>query len=88
MPAYVIGGICTLCVAFSSDRFKERGFHFAIPTMLACLGYLLLIITRESSTIVRYICLTIAVSGNFASVPPMVTKQIEAQRWSGETRLL
>ncbi|GJJ76985.1 hypothetical protein EMPS_09344 [Entomortierella parvispora] len=41
--------------------------------MLACLGYLLLIITRESSTILRYMCLTVAVCGNFSAVPPMVS---------------
>ncbi|KAG0275755.1 hypothetical protein BGZ95_008417 [Linnemannia exigua] len=72
-PAYAIACICTLIGAFSSDRFRERGFHFAIPTGTACIGYILLIITKDSSTLVRYCCLTLTAIGNFAAVPPMVS---------------
>ncbi|KAG0380912.1 hypothetical protein BGX24_002988, partial [Mortierella sp. AD032] len=70
-PAYAIACIFTLIGAFSSDRLKERGFHFAIPTATACIGYILLIITKDGSTLVRYCCLTLAAIGNFAAVPPM-----------------
>ncbi|KAF9086770.1 hypothetical protein BGX29_001237 [Mortierella sp. GBA35] len=72
-PAYAIACVFTLIGAFSSDRHRERGFHFAIPTATACLGYILLIVTKESSTIVRYACLTLTAIGNFAAVPPMVS---------------
>ncbi|KAF9120908.1 hypothetical protein BGW39_010993 [Mortierella sp. 14UC] len=72
-PAYAIACACTLIGAFSSDRHRERGFHFAIPTGIACTGYILLIVTRDSSTIARYCCLTLTVIGNFAAVPPMVS---------------
>ncbi|KAF9965477.1 hypothetical protein BGZ70_004784 [Mortierella alpina] len=73
VPAYLIACVCTLLCAFSSDYHKERGLHFAIPTGTACLGYILLIWSRESSTAVRYVCLTITTIGNFSAVPPMVS---------------
>ncbi|KAG0203422.1 hypothetical protein BGX28_004280 [Mortierella sp. GBA30] len=73
VPSYLIACLCTIINAFSSDYQKERGLHFAIPTATACLGYILLIVTKEGSTIIRYICLTIASIGNFSAVPPMVS---------------
>lgn len=79
-PAYAIACICTLIGAFSSDRHRERGFHFAIPTGTACIGYILLIVTKDGSTLVRYCCLTLAAIGNFAAVPPMVTIKSERER--------
>ncbi|KAF9339435.1 hypothetical protein BGZ91_005895 [Linnemannia elongata] len=72
-PAYAIACVCTLFGAFSSDRHRERGFHFAIPTATACIGYVLLIFTKDGSTLARYCCLTLAAIGNFAAVPPMVS---------------
>lgn len=79
-PAYAIACICTLIGAFSSDRHRERGFHFAIPTGIACIGYILLILTKDSSVLARYCCLTLAAVGNFAAVPPMVTIESERKR--------
>ncbi|KAF9924827.1 hypothetical protein BGZ65_008124 [Modicella reniformis] len=72
-PAYAVACFATIYCAFSSDRSKERGFHLAAAGAIACLGYILLIVTRNSSTIVRYICLTITASGNFSTLPPMVS---------------
>ncbi|KAG0306693.1 hypothetical protein BGZ98_001894 [Dissophora globulifera] len=72
-PAYAVACVATLLCAISSDRTKERGLHFAVPALVACIGYVLLIVTRESSTGVRYISLTIAAIGNFCAVPPMVS---------------
>ncbi|KAG0286597.1 hypothetical protein BGZ98_005022 [Dissophora globulifera] len=72
-PAYVIACIFTVLGAFSSDRFRERGYHFASPTFLGCLGYILLIVTRHSSTLHRYVSLTVTAIGVFASFPPMLS---------------
>ncbi|KAF8935657.1 hypothetical protein BGZ58_004874 [Dissophora ornata] len=70
-PAYATACVATLFCAFSSDLKKERGFHFAVPAAIACLGYVLLIVTRDGPTSMRYICLTITAVGNFSIVPPM-----------------
>ncbi|KAG0214936.1 hypothetical protein BGX28_001142 [Mortierella sp. GBA30] len=71
-PAYVAGCICTILAAISSDRHRERGFHYAIPILAGALGFILLIVLEHHSTAVRYIGLTVAVSGVFSSVPAMV----------------
>ncbi|KAF9364531.1 hypothetical protein BGX34_001249 [Mortierella sp. NVP85] len=72
-PAYAVACAATLFFAFSSDRFKERGYHLAVPGAISCLGYLLLIVTRNGSTAIRYVCLTITAIGNFSTLPPMVS---------------
>ncbi|KAF9167629.1 hypothetical protein DFQ26_003785 [Actinomortierella ambigua] len=73
VPAYAVACVCTIVVAFSSDRFRERGYHYAGPSFFGCLGYILLIVTRNSSTAARYISLTIAAVGIFSSVPSMLS---------------
>ncbi|KAF9948015.1 hypothetical protein BGZ70_002402, partial [Mortierella alpina] len=71
-PAYVVGCFCTILAAISSDRHRERGFHYAVPILMGALGFALLIALEHHSTAVRYIGLTVAVSGVFSSVPAMV----------------
>ncbi|GJJ75758.1 MFS transporter, ACS family, allantoate permease [Entomortierella parvispora] len=72
-PAYVIACLFTILCAFSSDRFRERGIHYAFPTVIGCLGYILLIVTKDSHVVNRYVSLTVAASGVFAAVPPMLS---------------
>ncbi|KAG0347967.1 hypothetical protein BG004_006445 [Podila humilis] len=72
-PAYIIACLFTIAFAFSSDHFRERGIHYAFPTFVGGIGYVLLIVTKESSTAARYISLTITASGVFASVPAMLS---------------
>ncbi|KAF9205705.1 hypothetical protein BGZ49_003681 [Haplosporangium sp. Z 27] len=72
-PAYVIACFFTILVAFSSDRFRERGYHYSLPTFVGCLGYILLIVTKDSHVVNRYVSLTVAASGVFSSVPPMLS---------------
>jgi len=73
VPVYAVACFFTLLSAYSSDKNKERGFHGAIPTFLAALGYLLLILTRNSSTAARYISLMICTSGIYSFVPIMLS---------------
>ncbi|KAK3829570.1 MAG: major facilitator superfamily domain-containing protein [Linnemannia elongata] len=72
-PAYIIACLFTILFAFSSDRFRERGIHYAFPTFIGGIGYILLIVTKDSSTVSRYISLTVTASGVFASVPAMLS---------------
>ncbi|KAF9579896.1 hypothetical protein BGW38_003662 [Lunasporangiospora selenospora] len=71
-PAYAVACVCTLLAAISSDRRRERGFHYAIPILLGVVGFTLLVVLESHSTSVRYVGLTIAVSGVFSAVPAMV----------------
>jgi len=72
-PAYIIACLFTIVFAFSSDRFRERGIHYAFPTFVGGIGYILLIVTKDSSTAARYVSLTVTASGVFASVPAMLS---------------
>ncbi|KAK5821843.1 major facilitator superfamily domain-containing protein [Linnemannia elongata] len=72
-PAYIIACIFTIIFAFSSDRFRERGIHYAFPTFVGGIGYVLLIVTKDSPTVNRYVSLTVTASGVFASVPAMLS---------------
>ncbi|KAG0288679.1 hypothetical protein BGZ98_004173 [Dissophora globulifera] len=68
-PVYACACICTLIFAISSDRFSERGYHAALATSLAAIGYILLIVTRYSSLAARYVSLIICTSGVYSFVP-------------------
>ncbi|KAG0310546.1 hypothetical protein BGZ99_000306 [Dissophora globulifera] len=68
-PVYACACICTLFFAISSDRFSERGYHAALATSLAAIGYILLIVTRYSSLAARYVSLIICTSGVYSFVP-------------------
>ncbi|KAG9324800.1 hypothetical protein KVV02_004673 [Mortierella alpina] len=72
VPIYTVACFCTLLCAYSSDRFTERGFHVAAPMFIAAVGYVLLIITRHSSLVLRYISLVICTSGVYAAIPVLL----------------
>ncbi|KAF9081307.1 hypothetical protein BGX23_001031 [Mortierella sp. AD031] len=71
-PAYAVACLATILVAVSSDHHRERGLHYALPTLLAILGYILLIVLEHKSAAVRYVGLTVTVTGVFSAVPSMV----------------
>lgn len=72
VPIYMTACFCTLLCAYSSDRLSERGFHITGATFVATAGYILLIITRQSSLALRYISLVICSSGVHAVLPVLL----------------
>ncbi|KAG0310547.1 hypothetical protein BGZ99_000307 [Dissophora globulifera] len=71
-PIYVTACIFTIIAAITSDRYRERGYHYALPTFLGGIGYILLIVTRNSSTARRYVSLVVTTTGVFTGVPAML----------------
>ncbi|KAG0052482.1 hypothetical protein BGZ83_002512 [Gryganskiella cystojenkinii] len=69
VPVYVVACLSTILLAVSSDRLSERGYHGAFAEALACLGYVLLVVTRHSSLAARYISLVICASGVYSAIP-------------------
>jgi len=61
--------LATLSLAWSSDHFSERGYHAAFAEAVACLGYVLLIVTRDSSLGARYVSLMICAMGVYSAIP-------------------
>ncbi|KAF9406240.1 hypothetical protein BGZ94_003189 [Podila epigama] len=70
-PAFAAATVCTIACAISSDRFRERGFHCAVPSVAACIGFILLIVTKDSAVGPRYASLTLTCCGVFSNAPAM-----------------
>lgn len=76
VPIYVVACFSVISFTYSSDRKKERGFHLAILSFMAMIGYGLLVLTRHSAVGARYVSLMICTSGTYGYVPVMLS-------WSG-----
>ncbi|KAF8939303.1 major facilitator superfamily domain-containing protein [Dissophora ornata] len=72
-PIYVFACLFTILLAVSSDRFSDRGYHAAFSTIVAAVGYMLLIILREYSVAARYVSLVICTCGVYSFVPVMLS---------------
>ncbi|KAG0243923.1 hypothetical protein BGW41_000756 [Actinomortierella wolfii] len=70
-PAFFCAALTCLLCAFLSDRYQARAVFCMVPCWIGSLGYILLIIFRNHSPAVRYVCLTITTCGVFSSAPAM-----------------
>ncbi|KAG0376598.1 hypothetical protein BGX24_007504 [Mortierella sp. AD032] len=70
-PAFAAATVTTIICSISSDRFRERGLHCFVPSVVGCIGFILLIVTKDSSVSARYISLTVTCCGVFSSAPAM-----------------
>ncbi|KAI9238217.1 MAG: major facilitator superfamily domain-containing protein [Podila humilis] len=70
-PAFAAATITTIICAVSSDRFRERGLHCFVPSVVGCIGFILLIATKDSSVAARYVSLTVTCCGVFSAAPAM-----------------
>ncbi|EJT98502.1 MFS transporter [Dacryopinax primogenitus] len=69
VPPYVIGAITVLCMAYSSDRFKERTYHTLAGVTVVIIGLALAIGIPLENTKGRYGGLIILLMGTFVSTP-------------------
>jgi MFS family permease len=70
-PAFAAATVTTIICAMSSDRFRERGLHCFVPSVVGCIGFIMLIVTKDSSVSARYVSLTVTCCGVFSSAPAM-----------------
>lgn len=66
-PMYVAGFVCSIIVAWSSDRFNDRAFHMAGCALVSALGFMIPLITLNNTA--RYIALVVGISGFVSLVP-------------------
>jgi hypothetical protein len=64
-PPYLLATVVAFCVALSSDRRKERGWHIAIPMMFSCVGFIISVATLNRAA--RYAAAFVYISGCFSS---------------------
>lgn len=67
---YVVGTICLLITSWSSDWFRERGFHLASSFVLALIGCIILIALPVSQMGAGYFATFLITAGAFT--PPVL----------------
>ena len=69
VPPYVIGTICLLCFAFSSDHFHERTMHILVGLGIVIVGLILVITLPLENIHGRYGGLVVLLAGTFIAAP-------------------
>lgn len=64
-PPYLFGAVISFLVAYSSDRFNERGWHISAPMAVAIIGFIISAATLNNP--VRYFASFLYCSGAFAA---------------------
>lgn len=64
-PPYLLATVCALCVAHSSDRLGERGWHISIPMLIAAVGFIVSAATLNTG--VRYFASFLFICGCFSA---------------------
>lgn len=64
---YCAGTVVAILVAWSSDKFKDRAWHMAGSAFVACIGWLIPLVTLNTQA--RYVALVLGISGLVSMVP-------------------
>lgn len=70
-PPYIFAALRSLVNAWNSDRTKERGYHFAGPIAVGCIGYIVCLATENRDA--RYAASFIFVGGMYFANPLVST---------------
>jgi MFS family permease len=70
VPPYATAFVVMLVASYSSDHFKERGYHIVSLMAVAAIAYALLATLPEESLGGKYACVCIAVACVYATYPP------------------
>jgi hypothetical protein len=69
VPPYVIGTICLLVFAYSSDRLHERTLHILVGLLIVIIGLIIVILLPLSNVHGRYGGLVVLLAGTFIAAP-------------------
>ncbi|KAJ0109783.1 hypothetical protein J7T55_004333 [Diaporthe amygdali] len=64
-PPYLAAAVAAFLTAYSSDRWRERGFHISIPQAVACIGFIISAATLDNAA--RYGAAFLYIGGCFSS---------------------
>ena len=64
--------VVQVLASFSADHFNARGFHIIGLAILGFLGFIIAAELPADAFATRYGCLIMAMSGMFATIPPML----------------
>ncbi|KAL6243467.1 hypothetical protein RBB50_009459 [Rhinocladiella similis] len=86
VPAWSIGFVVSLVVAYSGDKLNARGYHAAFTATLGGVGFLACAVLPAHAYKARYGCLLLASCGAFPTLAPLagwVTCNAPGQRTVG-----
>lgn len=69
VPPYVLGTLCLLAFAYSSDHFRERTLHILVGIFIVIIGLILVIILPLQNVHARYGGLVVLLAGTFIASP-------------------
>lgn len=64
--------VTQIVVAYSADKFNARGLHSAAFGIIGALGYIISAVLPVDAYKTRYGMLILALSGSFATIPPLL----------------
>lgn len=85
VPIYVIGAVGLWCIAYSSDRYKERSWHIIGSLAVVILG--LVLVNEVKSSGGRYASLCILQIGSYTAPPLTVGKYLPLDAAKGGCQL-
>ncbi|PVH96126.1 MFS general substrate transporter [Periconia macrospinosa] len=83
-PPYILGTIVSFCVAWSSDRKKERGYHIMANNCCAVIGFIISVATLNTAA--RYTAAFLYTSGSFSANALVYTWAVSSLSQTPEKR--
>ncbi|KAI5118011.1 hypothetical protein M0805_008110 [Coniferiporia weirii] len=71
VPVYIVACVCTLSVGFMADRLGRRGYFNMFLYVVAALGYIILVFSRDGA--LSYFAVFLVAVGIFPTVPHPVS---------------
>ena len=83
-PPYLLAAVVAFCVAISSDKRKERGYHIAVPMVLSLTGFIISVATVNKAA--RYVAAFLYIGGCFSSNALVFSRASNTLSQSAEKR--
>ncbi|KAK9765065.1 hypothetical protein K7432_006908 [Basidiobolus ranarum] len=68
VPPYIVAFFATILLCLSSDHFVERSFHMVFINLVTMVGFLLLMLVKDSEVGIQYFGAIIVTAGVYANV--------------------
>lgn len=70
VPPYACAFVAMYIVSYSSDYWKERGFHIIVPSVISAISYITIANLSDDAFRAKYGLLCITTAMNYATYPP------------------
>jgi len=70
VPPYACAFVAMYIISYSSDHFRERGLHIAVPSLISAVSYLTVANLPADALHAKYGLLCVTTAMNYATYPP------------------